>query len=278
MEAMFQNSRSLRLKMADFLDLLVKDAIKTLRDGYYEMNYGEGAAERRVSLKEAIVKCKHAAIIAEIKPSSPSNGSLKRISNPKDVAQAMEKGGASSISVLTEPKHFGGSIKALSEVKQHVGVPVMMKDIIIDPIQIEAAARSGADAVLLILSIFERGYTDHSAQEMIRLAKSKGLETVLEVHDEREFLTALETDADLVGINNRDLRTLKVDLHTTQRVLSNIVGCNKIVISESGIKTPEDVRFLRNCGAKAFLVGSAFMLTQTINDIENKVKELVMAI
>jgi indole-3-glycerol phosphate synthase len=260
--------------MADFLDVLVRDAEKAIETGYYEIKRGNYAG-RRLSLKNSINSCKHAPIIAEIKPASPSSGNLRNISSLRDVAMAIERGGAVGISVLTEPKHFGGSIKSLAEARNHINIPVLMKDIVINPVQIEAASKSGADAVLLIFSIFERGYVDYSVEEMIKLSHSKGLEVLLETHTKDEFMSALETDADLVGINNRDLKTLKVDLKVTCRTLSGINQCKKIVVSESGIQKSEDIRFLRACGAKAFLVGSAVMLSE---NIEEKLKELVLAL
>ncbi|MCX8191833.1 MAG: indole-3-glycerol-phosphate synthase [Nitrososphaerales archaeon] len=263
--------------MVDFLDVLVDDAIKTVESGYYNFRVS-GFIKRKVSLKEAITNCKRAPIITEIKPASPSCGSLRVITGIKDlkgIARDMEDGGAIGISVLTEPKHFGGSITNLVEVKRCVNLPVLMKDIIVDPIQIEAAAELGADAILLIYSVFKKGYLDYSVEDLIHLAQSMGLEVLLETHNKEEFLAALETDADLVGINNRDLRTLKVNLYITKEILSNIDGCKKIIVSESGIRRPEDIRFLWSCGAKAFLIGSAIMSAQNIKE---KVRELVMAI
>ncbi len=124
----------------------------------------------------------------------------------------MENGGATGISVLTEPKHFGGSLGYLAKVREAVRLPILMKDIIVDPIQIEAASRIGANVVLLIEAIFERGYCELCLDEMITQAHSRRLEVLLETHSEDEYQHAIETDADLVGINNRDLRTLKVDL------------------------------------------------------------------
>jgi len=259
--------------MADFLDVLVRNAKETVESGYYEIERAK-TAKRRLSLKESINRCKHAPIIAEIKPSSPSYGNLRKISSLREVAIAMERGGAIGISVLTEPKHFGGSIKSLVETRNYASLPVLMKDIVIDPVQIEAASKSGADAVLLIYSIFKRGCVDSPVEDMISLAHSMGLEVLLETHTKDEFLSGLETDADLVGINNRDLRTLKVDLKVTERILAGVAQYDKIVVSESGIQKPEDIRFLRACGAKAFLVGSAIMLAE---NVEEKVRELVLA-
>jgi len=150
-----------------------------------------------------------------------------------------------------------------------------MKDILISPVQIEAAYRSGADAVLLIKSLFERGYGEVELADMIDYSHSRGLEVLLEAHGEDEFLSALETDADMIGINNRDLKTLKVDLGVTERILMEYSLKNRVIVSESGINGPEDIRFLYNCGANAFLVGMAIMEAKSII---KKVEELVGAI
>jgi indole-3-glycerol phosphate synthase len=260
--------------MGDFLDVLVRDAWETVRSGYYCVRDGNPAGPR-VSLKESIVKCMRAPVIAEVKPASPSFGRLRRVTSIAEVAKALARGGIVGISVLTEPKHFSGSLNSLAEVKRHISLPVLMKDIIVDPLQVKAAARLGADAVLLIYSIFKKDRVDHTVEGMIQLSHSEGLETLLETHTREDFLAALKTDADLVGINNRNLKTLKVDLQTTKRILSGVDIHNKIVVSESGIQTVEDIRFLWSCGARAFLVGSTIMLAE---NVEEKVRELVMAI
>ena len=140
--------------------------------------------------------------------------------------------------------------------------------------QINSAAGLGANAVLLIQAIYDRGYGELSIDEMVALAHSKGLEVILETHTEKEFITAIESKADLVGINNRDLSTLKIDLNTTKEILQKVNSKGKLVVSESGIKSPFDIRFLRGCGASAFLVGSSVMLT---DNIELKIKEFVNA-
>lgn len=263
--------------MVDYLKTLVKDAIETVRSGYYS-RFSEKLSittRRRASLKMSILKCNRAPVIAEIKPESPSRGKLRRISSYAEAARLMEAGGAVGISVLTEPKHFGGSLEGLVEVKRATQLPVLMKDIVVDPVQIGAASRLGADAVLLIYSIFRRDMADYSLDELIRLAHSLSLEVLLETHTLEEFRLALETEADLVGINNRDLETLRVDLKTTERILAKANPGDRIIVSESGIERPEDIRFLSKCGAKAFLVGSAIMLA---DNIQEKVRELVNAI
>ena len=186
----------------------------------------------------------------------------------------MQRGGATALSVLTEPKQFNGSLEALAQARKAVKLPILMKDIILSPIQIQAASKMGANAVLLIKALFDRGYCDRSLDEMIAGAHMLGLEVLLETHTESEFCSAVKTDADLIGINNRNLATLKVDLNVTKKILSKNDPNGKLVVSESGINTPADIRFLRESGARAFLIGSAIM---SADNIEQKVKEFVNA-
>jgi indole-3-glycerol phosphate synthase len=275
MEAALRRLRSLRENMVDFLKILVKDALETVRSGYYNINFKVGKISSRASLRGSIISCLHAPIIAEVKPVSPSYGMLRQITDISKLAGEIEDGGAVGISVLTEPKHFGGSLTSLADVKRHIKLPVLMKDIIVDPIQIEAAANIGADAILLIYSVFRGGYVEYSPNDFINLAHSKGLEVLLEVHTKGEFLSAIETDADLIGVNNRDLSTLRVDLNVTRNVLSGVGACDKITVSESGIRSVEDIRILRSYGARAFLIGSAIMLA---DNVKEKIRELMLAL
>lgn len=258
--------------MSDFLDVLARDAKETIESNYYEKL--EPTQCMRVSLRNAISESKVNPIITEIKSASPSVGVIRKNVKPNMIAKAMEKGGAVSISVLTEPKHFSGSLKALAQAREAVKLPLLMKDIIIIPEQIEAASQLGADAVLLIEALFERGYCETSVDKMTAFAHARGLEVLLEAHTEEEFQSAVETDADLVGINNRNLATLEIDLNTTKRILEKHKKSEKIVVSESGIKTQEDLHFLRSCEASAFLIGSSIMLTE---NVEEKVREFVFA-
>ncbi|MCW4046126.1 MAG: indole-3-glycerol-phosphate synthase [Candidatus Bathyarchaeota archaeon] len=257
--------------MNDFLDVLARDAKETIKSGYYD--FVAETAGSSVGLKKAILKSKTVPVITEIKAASPSLGTIRGDVNVAEIAKDMAKGGAVGISVLTEPKHFHGSLRSLAEARKTVKLPILMKDIIISPVQLEAASKLGANAVLLIVSLFDRGYGECGMQEMIANAHSKGLEVILEAHSETEFRRAVDSNADLIGINNRDLATLKVDLRVTERILESNDVKGKIVISESGIKAPADLRFLRGCGAKAFLIGSAIMAT---DNVEEKVKEFVL--
>ncbi|MCW3998499.1 MAG: indole-3-glycerol-phosphate synthase [Candidatus Bathyarchaeota archaeon] len=259
--------------MADFLDILVKNAKENVKNGYYE---GLSKITKiNVSLRRAILEEKRAAVIAEIKAASPSAGIIKERIKPQEIAESMEKGGAIAISVLTEPNYFKGSLASLVATRESVKIPILMKDIILNPIQLEAAMKGGADVVLLIKAIFDRGYCDSKLDDMISLAHSKGLEVLLESRNKKEFNAALDTSADLVGINNRDLGSLKVNLNVTKKILQGINKKGKLVVGESGINTAADLNFLHKYGADAFLIGSAIMKSA---NIEEKVKEFVLAI
>jgi indole-3-glycerol phosphate synthase len=260
------------MHLNDFLDTLAMDATKTIDSGYYQTT--EVTKRTKISLKQAILNCKANPVIAEIKAASPSLGTIKENINPHQIAQTIEKAGVVGISVLTEPKHFNGSLSALHQVRSAVKIPILMKDIIIVADQIEIGAQIGADAVLLIQALFDRGCCEMSVEKTIAFAHSKKLEVLLETHTEQEFQKATETDADLVGINNRNLATLNIDLNTTKQILERHKNSQKTVVSESGIKNKADLQFLKNCGANAFLIGSSIMLT---SNIEEKIKEFVDA-
>jgi indole-3-glycerol phosphate synthase len=149
-----------------------------------------------------------------------------------------------------------------------------MKDFIVSACQIEAARDAGASAILLIQALFDRGYATGGSEDMIEFAHANGLEVLLEAHTDSEFERALSTDADLIGINNRDLRTLTVDLRTTRDILEKVPADGRVVVSESGVETPEEALFLKRCGADALLVGSAFMRA---DDVRRAVDRMVSA-
>ncbi len=258
--------------MSDFLDVLARVAQITIESEYYD---AIAPVEKvTVSFKKAILDCRVNPIITEIKSASPSTGVIRTNVESALIAKAMEKGGAAALSVLTEPKQFSGSLEALAQARKAVALPILMKDIILSPIQIQAGSKLGANAVLLIKALFDRGYSEKTIGEMIIGAHMLGLEVLLETHTQSEFVSALETDADLIGINNRNLATLKVDLNVTKKILTKVNPGDKIVVSESGIQTTADICFLRKGGARAFLIGSAIMLS---DGIEEKVKEFVNA-
>jgi len=258
--------------LVDYLDILAQDVKRAVADGYYNTRRLSVSSFR--SLREAIEGCRKTPIVSEIKLASPSSHSIREGLQVGEAASAMERGGAVGISVITEPKHFKGSLKFLIEARRRTRLPVLMKDIIMSPAQIETASSIGADAILLIQALFDRGYSESGLLDMIDLAHSRKVEVLLETHTNEEFQTALRTDADMIGINNRDLSTLTVDIHVTERILKLNDPGKHIVVSESGIEKQRDVQFLKRCGAKAFLIGSALM---SASNIEEKVREFVEA-
>lgn len=253
-----------------FIYTLAQSARKTISEGYYQVD--ETKLPKR-SLRSVIRPGPRFQIITEVKFRSPAEGPLRASENVVEIASSYERGGAVAISVLTEPAHFEGRIEFLSSVKRAVTLPVLMKDIVVAPVQIEAAKRIGADAVLLMTSIFRSGLADLSLEAMIGLAHSKGLEVVLEAHTQEEYLLALASSADIVGINNRDLETLTVSLDTSRKLLLS-GKASKTVISESGLSKRSELVELRSLGADGFLVGSSLMRSK---NIEEAVRELAGA-
>jgi indole-3-glycerol phosphate synthase len=258
--------------MSDFLEILARAAQDAIDSDYYK--HATPRENKSISLRKAILDCKANPVITEIKAASPSLGIIRKNCEPCLIAKEMQKGGAIALSVLTEPHYFKGSLEALSQARDAVKLPIIMKDIVLNPIQIEAASKLGANAVLLIQALFDRGYFAKSLEEMIVSAHNEGLEVLLETHTQKEFDSAVKTNADLIGINNRDLAKLTANLKTTQNILEKSSSNGKVVVSESGIKTPADLRFLRESGARAFLIGSSVMAS---DNIEQKVKEFVNA-
>ena len=259
--------------MVDHLDRLAVDATATVESGYYRRQPTRRLVKSRVGLKESIRRSPHTPIIAEIKRASPSAGDIRRGLDASDAARSMAAGGAVGISVLTEPRHFKGSLEALEEVRAAVGLPVLMKDIVVSLEQIKCAETYWADAVLLIMGVFGRGHADISLEEAVSETQGRGLEALLEAHTINEFQASLETDADLIGINNRDLGSMAVDLGTTERILKYADVADRTVVSMSGIESPADVKYLRRCGADAFLVGSAFMRS---HDMEETLRRMTL--
>jgi len=248
--------------MADYLDILARDAKARVNSGYYRRVKERWKGQHR-SLKQSILECQKAAVIAEIKPQSPLSGELLHERDVGELAQEFALGGAVALSILTEPDHFKGSLENLSLARKHVALPILMKDIILDPLQIEAAASTGADCVLLIQALHDRGHSTHQVETLIEEAHSRSLEVLLETHTITEFSSAIKTRADLIGINNRDLTTLKVDLRTTATLLRNITDDSNLIVSESGIESSEDIRLLSKLGVRAFLAGTCLMKAST---------------
>lgn len=256
----------------DFLVKLIADAQRRVKAGYYSNL--ESLEHRPISLNGAIKSAKHNAIIAEIKPVSPARGPLRSDVDPEKTAVMMERGGAAGLSVLTEPDNFGGSLENLRKIRRTVILPLLMKDIVIDQSQIRAAGLCGADCVLLIESVFSK-HRVALVEELMKFAHKLNLEVLLEVHDRAELNRALNSEADIIGVNNRNLASLQIDLLTTSRLLEGIPSrLEKTIISESGIETSADLRKLRHPAVDGFLIGSSLMLS---DDLEGKLREFVLA-
>ena len=204
--------------------------------------------------------------IAEVKKASPSAGIIREDFNYVNIAKEYEAGGASAISVLTDKEFFKGDIKYLSEIKDAVSLPVLRKDFIIDPYQIYEARTAGADLVLLIARIL----TKEQIEIFLSLSHKPGMECLVEVHDNEELEKVLETEAAIIGINNRNLDTFETNLETTLQ-LCHRVPEGKIIVSESGIKTRADVLILEKAGIDAILIGETLMRSR---DISQKITEL----
>jgi len=202
------------------------------------------------------------AVIAEVKKASPSKGVISADFQPVAIGRNYEKNGAQAISVLTDVDFFQGSLSFLLQVREAVSLPILRKDFIIDPLQIEEAHRHGADAVLLIAAILDLPQLlDYQAY-----AAELGMDVLVEVHDERETEQALLAGSRLIGINNRNLKTFAVDLETTFR-LKKLIPSDIPVVSESGLKTVEDFQRLKNEGIKAALIGETLMRAGADSDL-----------
>jgi indole-3-glycerol phosphate synthase len=214
------------------------------------------------------------ALIAEIKKASPSAGVICPDFDPVRIAREYEAAGASCLSVLTDEKFFQGSLDYLKQIREAVKLPLLRKDFIIDERQILEAIEWGADAILLIVAILD----DSRLKHFYSLAAEAGIAALVEVHDERELDRAMAIEPQLIGVNNRDLKTFKVDLGTTERLSIRLRPSplaprpSPLLVAESGIHTRNDVRRLKGCGAGSILVGESLMRG---GSIQLKTRELL---
>lgn len=195
-----------------------------------------------------------AAVIAEIKKASPSKGVMRENFIPADIAKSYADNGAACLSILTDEDFFQGSEQYLIEARAACNLPVIRKDFIIDPYQVLEARAMSADCILLIVAALD----DASLHGLLAQANQLGMDVLMEVHDEDEMRRALDTDCKLIGVNNRNLRTFETSLDTTLRMLP-MVPDDRLLVTESGIHTADDVRMMRESQVNAFLVGEAFM-------------------
>ena len=207
------------------------------------------------------------AIIAEVKKSSPSKGRIREQFDPVQIASLYQEHGAQAVSVLTDEQFFEGKGDSLAAIKKAIALPLLRKDFIIDPYQIYETRILGADALLLIAAILEQG----QLREYIRLAGHLGLAPLVEIHTKQELAKALAAGAEIIGINNRDLKTFSTDLKRTLE-LAPMIPKGKIVVAESGISSRKDIELLMGAGVQCFLIGEALMRA---NDIGEKLGKLL---
>lgn len=196
-------------------------------------------------------------LVAEVKRRSPSRGSIRDHVKIGSMVRCYEKGGAHALSILTEPFYFGGSLEDLKEARRASLLPILRKDFVIDEYQVLEAREAGADAVLLIAAIL----SPQKLARLMGLCRALGMDSLVEVHDREELEKALEAGAELVGINNRDLKSLRVDLSTTEKLFP-LIPSDRVVVSESGVDGPDTVRRWEDLGVDAVLVGEYLMRAQ----------------
>ncbi len=216
-----------------------------------------GVESRQGRFAAALARPEQLNVIAECKRRSPSKGVLKADYDPATIARGYDRGGAAAISVLTEPAFFDGHLEHLAAVRQVTDLPILRKDFIVDRYQILEARAAGADAVLLIVAAL----TPAALKELHRAATEAGVDVLVEIHDLGELPLALEAGASIVGVNNRNLRTLAVDTDVSRQAVERIPD-EVIAVAESGLKTSSDLRDLKRAGYDAFLIGERFMATE----------------
>jgi len=225
--------------------------------------------KRERIFKEALIKDGRLSLIAELKKASPSKGILRVDFDLLKIAKIYERGKVDALSVLTEKEFFDGDINYIPLLKKNTTLPILQKDFLIDEYQLYHAVYLGADAILLITSILNK----RQMTSFIQIANTLNLDVLVEVHSKEDVKKALDVDAEIIGINNRDLKTFNIDIKNTERLIPLIKEAkDKIIVSESGIETEKDIIYLKNLGVNAILVGEAFMRSENILSKINEIK------
>jgi indole-3-glycerol phosphate synthase len=258
--------------METILDKIIAEKRKTLPElkqkiSVIDMNHDRKANSFIAHLEQA----EELAIIAEFKRASPSKGNINTDLDPAKQAASYVEYGANAVSVLTDTPFFKGTFSDLETVRSSINKPILCKDFMIDTVQIDIAKYSGADIILLIVAALK----EEKLNELYQYAIKSGLEVLMEVHDEEELTIALRTGAKLIGVNNRNLKTFEVDLNVTERLAPTVKEAGAYLISESGIKTLDDVKRVVAAGANGILVGETFM---TSENLEQTLKEMKLPV
>lgn len=252
-------------KQADILQKILQRKVEEITqasasESLQELSQrAQGALPVRGFIKsiENNIAAGQSAVIAEIKKASPSKGVMRENFIPADIARSYEKGGAACLSILTDRDFFQGAPEFLMQAREAVSLPVIRKDFIIDPYQVYEARAMNADCILLIVSALG----DAMLNELLGLAHHLQMDVLMEVHDRDEMQRAIQTGARLIGVNNRNLRTFEVSLQNTLDML-DMLPDDRILVTESGIHGPQDVKLMRDNNVNTFLVGEAFMRAQ----------------
>ena len=214
----------------------------------------EGCTSRPGVFRHALERTDRVNIIAECKRRSPSRGVLRREYDPVEIARSYEAAGAAAISVLTEPTFFDGALEHLRAVREAVSAPVIRKDFVVCEYQLLEARAAGADGVLLIVAAL----APRALRDLVRRARTLGLDPLVEVHTVEELSVAVDAGAEIIGVNNRNLRTLRVDVRASETIVAKVPR-GVVAVSESGLKTADDLRGLAALGYRAFLIGERFI-------------------
>jgi len=252
----------------NFLKTIIRHKIKEISQKKKMIPVGSLINRRISELRDfkGSIKKKEISLIAEIKKRSPSAGLITNNFNPEKIARIYESAGADAISVLTDEKYFGGKGRHISQVKNVCKLPVLRKDFIIDEYQIFESYYLGVDAVLLIAQLL----TQEKLKKFIKTARTLGLASMVEIHNEADLRKTLKSDAEIIGVNNRNLKNFEVDINISLR-LRQLIPDYSITVSESGIKNYADLKKLKDVGFDAVLVGTSLLQTR---NIAKKIKEL----
>ncbi len=252
------------------LKKLSMEACRLIEADYYSVDLPRMRSV--TSLRLSILNRKNNAIIAEIKRASPTAGWLRKDIEVGSIITSIEKGGAAGVSVITMPSYFYGDLDFLRQAGSSTSLPILMKDFIVSTKQIDAGWRLGADAVLLIMKIFKNKYSEMEIEEVVKHTHALGMEVLLEVHNREELLEALDLDVEMIGVNSRDLVSMKTNIDNFLQTIEGVDIGKKILIAESGIEHPRQISDLKKKGFKAFLIGTAIMKSE---NVEEAVKNFV---